>query len=138
MHSKKNVIVVDCGTATTLTALSGAGVLLGGAILPGLSLWPEMLAGRTAQLPLVKLRRPSAALGRSTGEGIQSGVFYGHVGAIRELVAHLRQEAFGRAACVIIGTGGHAALLAGESLFEHVEPALVLHGLRCFAAATRP
>ena len=60
LYPKRHVVVVDCGTATTVTALRSDGTLLGGAILPGLSLWPETLALRTAQLPRIQLRRPRA------------------------------------------------------------------------------
>ena len=68
----ENVIVVDCGTATTFTALRRDGRLLGGAILPGIALWPEMLHARTAQLPRVTLTRPRVAMGRSPRESIAS------------------------------------------------------------------
>ena len=132
-YPRTNVIVVDCGTATTVTALQSNGKLLGGAILPGLALWPEMLALRTAQLPRVKLRQPRRALARSTEDAIASGVFFGHVGAIRETVARVRGEAFGRAPCVVLGTGGHAGRFAGEKLFTEIEPTLILEGLREFA-----
>lgn len=132
----RDVIVVDCGTATTLTALTRDGVLPGGAILPGLGLWPAMLASRTAQLPLVALRPPAAALGRSTRAGLRSGIVLGHAGAVRELARRIAREAFGpRARPVIVGTGGHAARLARENLFTLVMPDLILTGLRHFAAA---
>ncbi|HVU23064.1 MAG TPA: type III pantothenate kinase [Opitutus sp.] len=128
-----NVIVVDCGTATTVTALRRDGTICGGAILPGMGLWAEMLAGRTAQLPRVSLARPRGALGRSTREGIAAGVFFGHVGAVRELVGRVRREAFGRAKAVAVGTGGSAALFRREGVFDGLEPNLVLLGLRGFA-----
>jgi len=131
---KRDVIVVDCGTATTVTALRRDGALLGGAILPGFSLWPEMLALRTAQLPRVAVRRPHTALARSTRDAIASGVFFGHVGAIRETVARVRAEAFGPGRCLVVGTGGHAHLFAREKLFTAVEPTLILQGLQAFAA----
>jgi type III pantothenate kinase len=132
----RNVVVVDCGTATTVTALRRDGTLAGGAIFPGLALWPEMLARRTAQLPETPLRRPRTALGRSPQEGIAAGVFFGHVGAIRETVARVRAAAFGREAALVVGTGGHAPLLAGEKLFARHEPDLVLRGLIAFAGQT--
>jgi type III pantothenate kinase len=135
-YPRKNIVVVDCGTATTVTALRRDGTLLGGAILPGLSLWPKMLASATAQLPPIKLRRPRVALARSTGEAIASGVFFGHVGAIREMVARVRAEAFGRARCEVVGTGGHAHRFGRENLFTAIEPTLVLQGLRAFAVRT--
>ena len=133
LFPRRHVVVVDCGTATTVTALHRNGLLLGGAILPGLSLWPEMLATRTAQLPRVAISKPPTALGRSPETAIAAGIFHGHAGAIREVVARVRDEAFGRASVLVVGTGGHAPQFAGEKLFDALEPALVLHGLRAFA-----
>jgi len=129
----ENIIVVDCGTATTITALRSDGTLLGGAILPGLGLWPEMLATRTAQLPRVPVARPRVALGRSTREGIASGVFFGHCGAVREVVSRVRTEAFGRAPVRVVGTGGYAPLFSRENLFGALQPDLVLRGLLVLA-----
>ena len=138
-HPGKNLLIVDAGTATTVTALRRDGHLLGGAILPGLILWPAMLATRTAQLPLVtKLSRPRHALGRSTAEGIASGVYFGHLGAVRELVTRVAAEAFGRRDFLVLGTGGHAPFLQREGVVAVHEPTLVLDGLRVFATATAP
>ncbi len=134
---KRDVVVVDCGTATTVTAVSRDGTLQGGAILPGLSLWAEMLAHRTAQLPKMVLdgRAPSA-LGRSTRDGLRAGIILGHVGAIRELTQRIAREAFGaRVRPIIVGTGGHAHRFAREKLFTVVEPELILTGLNAFAEA---
>jgi type III pantothenate kinase len=128
---RRHVIVVDCGTATTVTALHRDGTLLGGAIFPGLSLWPQMLASRTAQLPEAEIVAPRAALGRSTAAALQSGMFHGHAGAIRETVRRIRAEAFGRADVVVVGTGGHAERFA--EIFDAIEPDLVLRGLRRIA-----
>lgn len=133
MYPKNNVIVVDCGTAATLTAVTADGLLAGGAILPGLALWAEALATRTAQLPHVVARRPRRALGRSPAEAIASGLFHGHLGALRALIAAIAAEAFGKKAFVVIGTGGGAPLFRGESLFDRLEPDLVLRGLHAFA-----
>lgn len=130
----ENVIVVDCGTATTVTALQHGRTLAGGAILPGFSLWPEMLARRTAQLPKIAPGRPAAALGRSPEEAIASGIFFGHVGAIREVTAAVAREAFGREQFIVAGTGGHALELRREKLFTVFEPELILHGLLSFAS----
>ena len=130
---RQNLIVVDCGTATTVTALRRDGTVLGGAIFPGLALWPGALVARTAQLPPVEPHKPPVALGRSPREAIASGVFFGHVGAMRETVARVRAEAFSRAAVRVLGTGGNAPLFANEKLFNRIEPHLVLEGLRAFA-----
>lgn len=134
---RRDIIVVDCGTATTVTAVRRDGAVLGGAIFPGLMLWPEMLANRTAQLPRVTPTTPRTALGRSPGEGIASGVFFGHAGAIRETIARVRAAAFGRGRCVVVATGGNAPRFAREKLFDRIEPHLALIGLRRFALEGR-
>jgi type III pantothenate kinase len=134
LFPKMNVIVVDCGTATTVTALRRDGVLLGGGIFPGLALWADVLAARTAQLPRIALRKPEVAVGRSPREAIASGLYHGHAGAIRELIQRIHGEAFGRQKAVVIGTGGHAAHFAREKLFTVLAPDLILTGLRAFAA----
>jgi type III pantothenate kinase len=136
-HPGRNILVVDCGTATTVTAVSKDGVLLGGAILPGIDLWPGMLAARTAQLPRVRLRRPTSALGRSPEEAIASGVWHGHAGAILKVMQEIKREAFKRSAVLIIGTGGQSRTGAAEGLFSVVEPHLVLHGLAAYAATLK-
>ena len=125
-----NLIVVDCGTATTFDVITAGGDYLGGAILPGIGISVETLAGRTAKLPTVEITRPSVALGRSTIESIQSGIYYGHAGAIRRLVEELSREAFAGQRPGIIGTGGFARLLEPEHLFDEIVPELVLLGLR--------
>lgn len=136
LYPDRDAIVVDCGTATTVTALRRDGTILGGAIMPGVALWPEMLPTRTAQLPRVALERPRAALARSTERALQSGNFFGNAGAIRELVQHIGAEAFGRRRRIVIGTGGNAALFVRENLFTVIEPDLILAGLLQFAAAS--
>jgi type III pantothenate kinase len=135
LFPKSNVIVVDCGTATTVTALRRDGVLAGGAIFPGLSLWADLLATRTAQLPRIALPQSVAAVGRSPREAIASGLYHGHAGAIRELIQRVHAEAFGRQKAVVIGTGGHAPRFAREKLFTVFAPDLILTGLRDFTAS---
>jgi type III pantothenate kinase len=125
-----NVIVVDCGTATTLDVVTAGGDYLGGAILPGVGISVETLAGRTAKLPTVEIMRPNVALGRSTIESIQSGVYYGHAGAIRRLVDELTRENFDGQPRSVIGTGGFAGLFGDENLFDQTVPELVLLGLK--------
>ena len=130
----RNLVVVDCGTATTVTALDSAGRIHGGAIMPGVALWSEMLARRTAQLPLVTGQRSPRAVGRSPSEAIASGIHHGHVGAISHLIDRIAREAFGVRPYQILGTGGNAPRFRREKLFTRLEPDLILHGLRAFAA----
>ncbi len=84
------VIVVDLGTATTVDAIDADGFFLGGAILPGLGLAAAALAEGTSRLPRVELDLPTEAIGVDTVSAIQSGVVVGHLGSVREIVAHMR------------------------------------------------
>jgi type III pantothenate kinase len=129
-HPGANAIVVDCGTATTFDVVTAAGDYLGGAILPGVGISVETLAGRTAKLPTVEITRAAVALGRSTIESIQSGVYHAHVGAVRQLVAELSREAFAGERPCVVATGGFARMFEPEKLFDEVVPELVLLGLK--------
>lgn len=129
-HPGRDLIVADCGTATTLEVVTATGDYLGGAILPGVGISAEMLASRTARLPSVEITRPEVALGRTTVESIQSGLYHGHVGALKQLVAELTRETFGGVKPFIIGTGGFSRMFAGEGIFDEVVPELVLAGLK--------
>jgi type III pantothenate kinase len=126
----RNLIVVDFGTATTLTAITRNGEFLGGSILPGVRLGLDALVERTAQLPAVEIVPASHAIGRSTVESIQNGLYWGNVGMIKELTARMTAEAFADEAPLIIGTGGFSHLFDNEQLFDAVVPELILVGLR--------
>ncbi|HZZ58658.1 MAG TPA: type III pantothenate kinase [Opitutaceae bacterium] len=126
----RDLIVVDCGTATTFDVVTSTGDYLGGAIMPGVGVAAESLASHTAKLPRVEIVRPEVALGRSTVESIQSGLHYGTVGAIRHLLERLTDEVFATQRPHVIGTGGFARLFEEDRLFDEIVPELVLAGLR--------
>ncbi len=126
----KNLIVLDFGTATTFCAINDQKCYLGGAIMPGVRLSIEALAKNTAKLPSVEIVRMTKAVGRSTVENIQSGIFLGAVGACREIIARTTAEVFHHDAPIVIATGGFASLFEQENLFDHWVPDLVLDGLR--------
>ncbi|MEB3196565.1 MAG: type III pantothenate kinase [Candidatus Sericytochromatia bacterium] len=121
-------IVIDAGTAATLTVVDAAGGLLGGAILPGLQTARDALASRTAQLPRVELAAPVRLIGASTEAAIQAGIVAGHVGALRHLVRGMQAEAPSARALVL--TGGGAALLAPLMPEARWEPDWTLEGAR--------
>ena len=106
-------LIVDAGTAITVDLVSQQGDFLGGAILPGMQLVSQALSAKTDQLPQVDpCFRQSApnALGRSTDGAIRSGLFWGSVGAIRELVERIGASANGSPQLFL--TGGDAERLA--------------------------
>jgi type III pantothenate kinase len=127
---EKALIVVDMGTATTLCAITKDRNYLGGAILPGLRLCMEALKNNTAKLMAVDIEIPSTYMGRTTRESIQSGLYYGHLGALKEIILGFKKEVFHGKAVKVIGTGGFAQLYEDTGLFDTLISDLVLQGLR--------
>ncbi|KAF0153188.1 MAG: pantothenate kinase [Ignavibacteria bacterium] len=129
LFPNKNIIVIDFGTATTFCAISKTKDYLGGIILPGIRISMEVLETKAAQLPSVEIKKPENVVGRSTVESIQSGLFYGQVGTVREIKNKIINEVFSDETPVIIGTGGFSSLFESENLFDLTLPTLVLKGL---------
>jgi type III pantothenate kinase len=130
LYPGKNLVIVDFGTATTFCAVSKDLDYLGGVIIAGLKISMEALETKTAKLPSVEIVSVRDALGRSTVESIQSGLYFGQVGTVREITGRLTKECFGRdEKPLIIATGGFAGLFEKEGLFDAVVPDLVLKGL---------
>ena len=122
-------VVVDFGTATTFDAVTAKGEYLGGAIAPGIRISAEALYLRTAKLPQIEVVKPERAIGKTTVASMQSGIYFGYVGLVNHLIGEIRGELGGRAEVVV--TGGFGAQLGPEIRGgHHLEPHLVLHGLR--------
>jgi type III pantothenate kinase len=126
----RNLLIVDFGTATTVCAVTKEKEYLGGIITPGMHTSMAALESNTARLPSVEIVRPSAVLGRSTVESIQSGLYYGTLATVRSLAASVADEHFAREKPVVLGTGGFGRLFEDEKLFDAFLPELPLMGLR--------
>ena len=129
LFPNRNLIVVDFGTATTVCAITREREFLGGNIVPGLRLAMDALESKTAQLPSVEIKPARSAIGRTTIESIQSGLYWSNVGMVKELVERITREVFDGDVPVVIGTGGFAHLFDREDLFDEVVPDLILTGL---------
>lgn len=123
-----NLIVVDFGTATTFDVASHDGAYVGGVIAPGVNLSLEALHMAAAALPHVDITKPQGVVGTNTVACIQSGIFWGYVGLIKEICARIKAER--DQDMKIIATGGLAPLFAQtENLFDVIEDDLTMHGL---------
>ncbi len=129
-YPQRNLIVIDFGTATTFCAIGKNRDYLGGIIVPGVRISMEALERETAQLPTVEITEVQHVIGKSTVESIQSGLYHGQVGMVRELIKGITREAFSDEAPVVIGTGGFSRLFDNAGLFDTIIPTLVLDGLR--------
>lgn len=122
-------IFIDFGTATTFGVVDESGAFLGGCICPGIKLASEALVSGTAKLPRFALARPESVIGRTTLTNLQSGMYYGYVGLVRNIVRKIKQE-LGREA-MVVATGGMAVMIAEESkVIDKLDGLLTLKGLR--------
>lgn len=123
-----DLIVVDFGTATTFDVVDTDGAYIGGLISPGVNLSLEALHMAAAALPHVDISKPQKVIGTNTVACMQSGVYWGYVGLVKESCARIKAE-LGRE-MTVVGTGGLASLFGEtEGLFDVLEEALTMHGL---------
>jgi type III pantothenate kinase len=123
-----NLIVVDFGTATTFDVVAEDGAYIGGVIAPGVNLSLAALHSAAAALPHVDISKPQAVIGTNTVACMQSGVFWGYIGLVREICARIKAER--GVSMQVISTGGLAPLFQQtETLFDAFDDDLTMHGL---------
>ncbi len=131
-------IVIDAGTAITVDVVSAAGAFEGGVILPGFRLTARALSEGTDLLPEVDYDPASApppVVGKSTMAAIRSGLFWGQVGAVCELVRRMSDQL--DAVPQVFVAGGDAERLAGFLPQAQVVAELVLAGIALSAGGKR-
>lgn len=130
---QQELIVIDFGTAITFDCVNNQGEYLGGAIMPGIAISLDALAGRTAKLPRVDIDKPPpAAIGNNSIDAIRSGLMLGFGGMVDRMVERISRELSPQPQNVkIIATGGMAKLIAPYSDYlQDIDPLLTLKGLK--------
>ncbi|MBU1279932.1 MAG: type III pantothenate kinase [Alphaproteobacteria bacterium] len=123
-----DLIVVDFGTATTFDVVAEDGAYVGGVISPGVNTSLESLHLKAAALPHVDVTMPDKVIGTNTVACMQSGVFWGYVGLVRETCNRIKVE-YDRP-MQVIATGGLAPLFnQGHKLFDAFDEFLTIRGL---------
>ena len=122
------LILIDMGTATTVTVLDGEGAFRGGAIIPGVQLSLSALASHTSLLPAISLDAPPHAIGSNTVDCMKSGSILGAAllldGMIDRMEAELGQKA------TVVATGGLARCIVPICTHEILlNEDLLLYGL---------
>lgn len=130
-------IIVDLGTATTVCAIDKDANFLGGVIAPGVGISVDALFAHAAKLPRIEINVPSQSIGKNTITSMQSGIFYGYVGMIEELITRIKEEI--QSDALVVATGGFAEWIAqGTDIIQHIHPTLTLEGLRLLYAMNNP
>jgi len=100
------LIIIDMGTATTVSAIDSNKRFLGGAILPGLAISHDALISKTSLLTKIAFEAPKNVIGTNTVDSIKSGMMFGTAGTLDGIVDRMKQE-LGEDATVV-ATGGLA------------------------------
>jgi type III pantothenate kinase len=129
LYPNKDVIVIDLGTATTFCAISANKQYIGGVILPGLKMSMAALASGASKLGSVEIIDKQTTLGKTTTDSIQSGLYFGTLGAMKEIIHNLSQQTFKGSKPLVIGTGGFTSIYRNSDIFDEIIADLVLKGL---------
>ena len=100
-------IVIDMGTATTITVIDGKNAFRGGAILPGVKLSFHALVSGTSLLPDIYIEKPEKCIGTNTVDCMRSGAVLGTASMIDGMIDRMEQELDEQ--CTLVATGGLAS-----------------------------
>lgn len=100
------IIIIDMGTATTVSVIDQAGNYTGGIIFPGLRVSLDSLSSQAAQLPFIGLNRPGKIIGKNTIDCMKSGILYGNAAMIDGVIDRMEAELKSQAS--LVATGGLA------------------------------
>lgn len=106
---KPPLIVIDMGTATTMSVLDEKGAHIGGCIIPGVRVSMDALTEKTALLPGLQLDQPKRAIGRNTIDAMRSGIMMGTASMLDGMVERMEQELGMKT--TVVATGGIAKFI---------------------------
>ena len=125
---KPPLIVIDMGTAITMSVLDGSGAHLGGCVCPGVQLSVDALTRNTSLLPGIQLDKPEKAIGRNTSDAMRSGIMMGTASLLDGMIDRFEQE-LGQS-CTVVITGGIARFVMPLCRHEMIyDQDLVIKGL---------
>ena len=105
-YYKHPCIIVDLGTATTVTVVDARGRYIGGAIMPGVDISMSALTSETSLLPNIEIEVPAKTIASNTIDSMKSGIIYGSAGALDGVIDRMEEE-LGHPS-TIVATGGVA------------------------------
>ena len=100
-------IIIDMGTATTLSVMDKNGAFIGGVIAAGIGLTLNALTSNTALLSAIPIEAPKNTIGKNTVECMQSGLVLGTAAMIDGMVSRIEAEL--EESCTVVATGGRAS-----------------------------
>lgn len=128
-HPDRDVMIIDFGTALTMSCVRSNGEVLGVAIAPGLITAVNSLFGNTAKIPQVELKRPKHIMGRTTDQSVRSGIMNGYVGLVESMILKVEKEY--NFNLYVIATGGLSRTISKSiSRIDEVDVFHTLNGMK--------
>lgn len=122
------LIIIDMGTATTVSVIDSQKRYIGGMIMTGVAVSTDALVSRTAQLPRIALEAPKHVIGTNTIDSMKSGVMYANASALDGIVERIEEE-LGEP-CTVVATGGLAGVITSLCKRAYIlDEDLLLKGL---------
>ncbi|MDE7445771.1 MAG: type III pantothenate kinase [Lachnospiraceae bacterium] len=103
------IIMIDMGTATTISVVDEKKNYIGGMILPGVKVSLESLVNRTSQLPRISLEAPKKIIGKNTIDCMKSGIIMGQAACMDGMIERIWEELGYQAE--VVATGGLAGCI---------------------------
>ncbi|MDE5883484.1 MAG: type III pantothenate kinase [Oscillospiraceae bacterium] len=122
------MIIIDMGTATTLSVINEKKQYIGGVITTGMAVSVDALVSRTSQLPKISFEPPKKVIGTNTIDCMKSGILYGTASMLDGMITRIEQE-LGHS-CTVIATGGLSRMIVPLCTHEMIlDDDLLLKGL---------
>ena len=123
------LVIVDMGTATTISVLDDKKRYIGGMILPGVRISLDALTSRASQLSGISIEEPKRLIGRNTVDCMKSGILYGNAAAVDGIVDRIEEELGQKV--TVIATGGMSKKIIPHCKREMIwDGDLLLKGLQ--------
>lgn len=126
---KRTALIIDFGTALSLTCVTKDAQFKGVIIAPGINSALNSLIQDAANLSSIELKKPEHVLGLHTENCIQSGMIYGYLSMVEGLIKLIDSEL--KEKSYVIATGGMAHLYG--PLTKKIHKVDQLHTLRGLA-----
>lgn len=134
---KPPLIIIDMGTATTISVVDKKNNYIGGMILPGIRVSSDSLTSRTSQLPRISVEAPKKLIGTNTIDCMKSGLIYGNASCIDGIISRIEKELGSKA--TVIATGGLAECIIPHCMKDIIiDDALLLKGLKLIYQKNTP
>lgn len=105
------LLLIDMGTATTISYISSRRSYEGGLMFPGVRLSLDALSDHTAQLPDISLQHPKSLIGKNTEDCMRSGIVYGTAGMLDGVIDRIREVLPQGETPTIVATGSNAPVI---------------------------